>query len=169
MKNLFSAPDNVSKKTVIFFIGILFFWYSTCVISALTENRFFFLSNILLNNLGAISMTATVCALVLILLALVWGTFYKKRARLLYIAMWVDIFLSSMITREFTDFEFTRSLGLGYYYGFFYHIIPGGILEKLLSRYSQEAIGRMASFILITGCFLLILLGYSISKNLKKE
>ena len=168
MKNLFSAPDNVNKKTVIFFIGMLIFWYPTLVISGLTDDRFFFLSNVLLNSIGTVSRPAAICVLALALLALAYCTFYKKRAHLLHIVMWVDVALA-MVTREFTDFEITRRFGLGYYYVFFYHVIPGGILDKLLLLYSEEAIGRMASFILVIGCLLLMVLGDSVSKNSKEE
>ena len=171
MKNLFSAPDNVNKKSVIFFIGLLFFWYPTLVISGLTEDRFFFISNIILSNLGAYSRIVAMAMLVVVLFALPLFVFYKKRFRLMNNAvLWADVFVTSVLLRLLTEpYAATEQFGLGYYYSFFSHVIPRKVLENLLVSFSERAIGWVSSFILITVLFLVMMLGNNISGKLKGE
>ena len=167
MKNLFSAPDNVNKKTVIFFIGILLFWYSTCVISGLTGNRFLFLSNVLLNILRAFSTMATICVLVIIFFMLVLAVFYKTKFRLVYkYVLWGDVALSLIVISTVIIFQGSTSY-FAYYYSFFSPVIPQKTLESVLSVYNESTIGRVYYLVFLIGLGGTMYLGENILDSLK--
>ena len=139
-------PDNVNKCSVLFFICILLFWYSTCVISGLTEKRFFYVSSALLNDLGKESKAKTIHAIIGIFLVLVWGAFNRKALRLLvFVVLFCDVFFRH--SSPFGDywFHFWRDFPgdrADYFYEFFSSVISKEALQKIFPSFNENTIGR---------------------------
>ena len=156
----FWIPDNFNRRSVIFFAGILLFWYSPIVITGLTENRFFYSSCVLLDNLRPnLTETAMFYFLTVILLILTLGTFCRKWFPWLHTALKYDFF-TSLATRAFIE----SHKSLGDYYTFFSPIIP----DKLLQFYSENTIGLAYSVIFYVGLGVMYWWGFEIIEKLKK-
>ena len=53
-------PDNINTRSILILMGILLFWYTTCVISGLTESRYIYISSLFLNYIGVKSKIAAI-------------------------------------------------------------------------------------------------------------
>ena len=151
-------PDNFNKQGMLFLICILLFWYSTCAISGLTENRYFYVSSALLNDLGKESKAKTILALIAIFLTLVWGAFNKKALRLLMLVLFCDLFFSNSSPLDDYWFHYFRNHPndsvMSYLCKFFDPVIPTKAVKNILPLSNENAIGKVYFWVAHIGFFM---------------
>jgi hypothetical protein len=158
----FLFPDKPNKKRLVFFVGIMFFWYQICVISVMTNNNFIYLSSALLKYLSTESIVLATMFLVIIFLILSVSLFncivfnYFKYV-LLFDACAMALEMTFGVSFLYPGYTL-RNI---YFYNFFKPFLSIFPFNKFFNSIPKETIGANLRFFFVIGFLVMLDLAYS--------